>query len=87
MNIQVLIEVMKEQIAKPTRAVVNSESAFVKDKLNQRGETDLAKQYWNWICCAGRDTPMFGDEVMELQKQLNAIDKKSTMPAWGTYGT
>lgn len=87
MNIAVLIEVMKEQIAKPTRAVVNGESAFVKDKLNQRGEPELAKAYWNWVCSSGRETPMFGPEVMELQSQLIAIDKQSTMPDWGTYGT
>ncbi len=87
MNLTVLIEVMKEQIAKPTRAVVNSESAFVMDKLNSRGEYELAKAYWNWVCSSGRDTAIFGEEVMELQKQLRAIDKQSTMPAWGTYGT
>lgn len=87
MNITVLLEVLQEQIAKPNRAVVNSESAFVKDKLNQRGEPELAKAYWNWVCSSGRDLPMFGPEALEFQRQLNAIDKQSTMPDWGTYGT
>lgn len=77
---------MKAQIAKPTRAVVNSESAFVKDRLNKLGEYELAKSYWNWVCM-NRTKPVFGDEVMALQDQLNVIDKQSTMPSWGTYGT
>lgn len=84
---RILIEAMKAQIANPARAVVNSESAFVKDRLIKAGEPELAKQYWNWVCMSGRDTPVFGEEVLELQKQLNAIDKGVTMPSWGTYGT
>ncbi len=87
MNVAVLIEVLKEQIANPARACVNSESAFVKDKLNKRGETELATAYWNWVCMYQRDLPVFGEEVLALQRQLTAIDKQQTMPSWGTYGT
>lgn len=83
---QVLIEAMKAQLAKPARAVVNSESAFVKDRISMAGEPELARQYWNWVC-SGRKTPIFGEEVFTLQQQLDAIDKGVTMPDWGTYGT
>lgn len=85
-KINILIETMKAQLANPTRAVVNSESAFVKDRLNKLGEYELANSYWNWVCM-NRSKPIFGEEVMNLQDQLNAIDKLSTMPSWGTYGT
>lgn len=85
-KINILIEAMKAQIAKPTRAVVNSESAFVKDRLNKLGEYELAKSYWNWVCMNSSNA-IFGDEVMNLQDQLDAIDKQSIMPSWGTYGT
>ena len=86
-KINTLIEAMKAQIAKPTRAVVNSESAFVKDRLNKLGEYELASKYWNWVCSRWETNAIFGEEVLELQRQLQAIDSKVTMPAWGTYGT
>jgi hypothetical protein len=73
-NVQFLIQAMKEQIASPARAVVNSESAFVKDRLYKMGQEDLGAQYWSWVCSANRNTPVFGDEVMELQRKLKEID-------------
>lgn len=84
---QNLITAMKAQLAKPNRAVVNSETAFVKDRLYDMGEKDLAKEYWNWNCGRWEDNPKFGPEVQELQTQLRNIDKGITMPEWGTYGT
>ena len=85
---KMLIEAMQAQIANPTRAVVNSESAFVKDRLNKLGQTSLASEYWNWVCMYRRGVPnYFGEEVAALQEQLDAIDKGVEMPAWGTYGT
>lgn len=86
-KINILIEQMKAQVAMPTRAVVNSESAFVADRLNKLGEYELAKKYWSWVCSYWEKNPIFGEEVTALQHQLNAIDKQSTMPSWGTYGT
>ena len=86
-EVEVLIEVMKEQLAKPCKAVVNSEAAFVSDKLRKRGEADLAKKYWSWTCSSWEKNPMFGEEVQRLQEQLRDIDKSVSMPAWGTYGT
>ena len=75
-----------EQLNNPARAVVNSESAFVRERLLKMGEKELARDYW-WWCCTGCSVPIFGEEVMALQTRLNEIDKQSTMPAWGTYGT
>jgi hypothetical protein len=82
-----LVEAMKAQIVKPTRAVVNSECAFVMERLYKMDEPSLAAQYWNWTCSDWKSNPKFGDEVQELQTQLRAIDAQSTMPSWGTYGT
>lgn len=73
-NVQFLIQAMKEQIAKPARAVVNSESAFVKDRLYKMGYAELGAQYWSWVCSANRNIPVFGDEVMELQRKLKEVD-------------
>ena len=84
---QVIIDAQEAQLKNPARAVVNSESTFVKDRIVKAGFPDLAKEYWNWVCMSNRDKPVFGERVLELQKQLKAIDDQSTMPSWGTYGT
>lgn len=76
----------KAQLDKPTRAVVNSESAFVMDRLNNAGQSALARRYWSWSCGAKNRTE-FGDEVYELEMKLREIDKTVSMPSWGTYGT
>lgn len=86
-KVNVLVEAMKAQVAKPTRAVVNSECAFVMNRLYDMKEPELAKEYWNWTCSSWETDPKFGPEVQELQAQLRAIDKTVSMPAWGTYGT
>lgn len=86
-QIEILIEAMKAQVAKPTRAVVNPEAAFVAQRLRQSGEDELAKKYWSWTCSYWEKNPIFGEEVQVLQQQLRDIDKGVTMPAWGTYGT
>ena len=86
-NLAVLISAMKAQVAKPNRAIVNSECAFVKDRLYDANEPQLAKEYWNWTCGDWKNNPKYGPEVQELQTQLRAIDAQSTMPSWGTYGT
>ena len=86
-QIDILIEAMKAQVAKPARAVVNHEAAFVAQTLRNAGEVELAKKYWSWHCSSWEKNPIFGEEVQELQRQLKAIDSGVTMPAWGTYGT
>lgn len=80
-------EAIKEQLAKPARAVVNSESAFVADRLRKNGYTGVAARYWSWVCGRCYKQDEFGQEVYELQRQLEEIDKGVTMPEWGTYGT
>lgn len=86
-KINILIEAMKAQVANPTRAVVNSESAFVAQRVRNAGEAELSSKYWSWVCSRWETNPIFGEEVLELQRQLQAIDSKVTMPSWGTYGT
>lgn len=78
-----LLDAMRFQIANPRRAGVNSESAFVRDALNDAGETLLAKTYWSWLCCGRPDSVAFANdaEFIFLQTELDAIDAKSTIPA------
>jgi hypothetical protein len=68
---------MREQISKPTNAAVNSETAFVKQKLDKAGEAKTATTYWNWCCMQPRKQPTWVDEeVLELQKKLIALDHR-----------
>lgn len=83
---KVVAEAIKAQIQKPTRAVVNSEAAFVAQRLRNDGYTGVAARYWSWSC-GHENREEFGDEIYELQMQLNEIDRGVSMPAWGTYGT
>ena len=72
MNKEVILSAMTAQLAKPTRAVVNSESAFVAQRLRDAGHMDEAKAYWSWVCCGKPKT--FGEDIHTLQMQLDALD-------------
>lgn len=81
---------MARAIIKPVRAVINSESAFIKDELNKAGEYELATKYWFWACMRTLliNSPEWVNEKIEqMQDDLDAIDRQQTMPSWGTYGT
>lgn len=86
MNKQVIITAMQAQIQKPTRAVCNSESAFVVENLRNAGYFDEAAKYWSFTCSGGT-RHITDPEIIELYRQLKQIDKKSSISAWGTYGT
>lgn len=86
MNKQAIITFMQAQIQKPTRAVCNSESVFVVENLRNAGYTEEASKYWSFVCSDGT-RHIDDDEIIELYKQLKQIDRKYSMPAWGTYGT
>ena len=77
MDTKLLKSVLKEQIANPCKAIVNSESAFVKDKLIKAGHDNLANAYWKWVCMGKAYNPGFNTDIVELQNQLNQIDRKS----------
>ena len=78
---------IKQQIARPARAGVNNEAAFVAHHLTLGGYECISKAYWNWTCSSRKNEPIFGEEILALQNELVAIDKQYTIPAWGTYGT
>jgi hypothetical protein len=86
-----LKQAMREQIANPTRACVNSETTVVRMRIEQAGEFYLARQYWNWVCMGrvyDQDLmALFDAEVVELQSQLNAIDQEIQLPDWAHKGT
>lgn len=79
MDTKLLKSVLKDQITNPRKAIVNSESAFVKDKLVKAGQDDLARAYWKWVCLGLSEmyNPGFDTEIVELQTQLIQIDRKS----------
>ena len=84
----IIAEAQRKQLAKPARAVVNSECAFVANRLRTEGYFETAAAYWAWSC--GSATAIgnnFSQEVKDLQQQLRAIDAGQTMPYWGTHGT
>jgi hypothetical protein len=87
---ELLIQTITKQIANPTRAVCNSESAFVEQELSKQNP-ELAEQYWSWVCSEAWDSvrgpKKFGQQVYDLQQELSQIGKKTPMPVWGTYGT
>jgi hypothetical protein len=91
-ELELLIQTITNQIAKPARAVVNSESAFVQQELAKQN-VDLARRYWSWVCNESwdpaRGVNKFGQAVYDLQVKLNQISKRSQsqMPAWGISGT
>lgn len=85
---EIIVAAMKAQLQNLAKAGVNSESAFVRDRIiNEYNEPELAKAYWSWVCSHFESDPMrFGWNVYDLQTQLN-MHSTWTMPAWGMYGT
>lgn len=84
------IEILKaitEQLASPVRDGCNSESSFVKTKLERQGLKDAALAYWNWVCMPSTRPAWATEEIIAAQQMLDALKKKVAMPAWGTYGT
>jgi hypothetical protein len=84
---QIILAAIKAQTAKPAKAIVNSEAAFVQDRLQDQGYLELSKQYWRWVCTQKKVGGIFTEEVSEAQAVLDSLNSKSVMPSWGTYGT
>lgn len=85
---EIIVAAMKAQLQNLAKAGVNTESAFVRDRIiYEYDEPKLAKAYWSWVCNEFESDPMrFGWNVYDLQTQLN-MHNTWTMPAWGMYGT
>jgi len=86
----VIINVLKAQIANPVRACVNGESSFAREHIRAIAGDIIARQYWNWAICPAEwraKNPIFGELALTLQLELDAIDDKSSLPSWATYGT
>lgn len=88
-DIEIIIEAQAAQLASPARAIVNSECAFVQDRIAHiYNRPDLAREYWNWVCSeASRGCVRYGQEVLDQYIALRVIDSKQTMPDWGYKGT
>lgn len=89
---KIVFETQAAQLAKPARACVNSESAFVKDKIRAAGYPELANSYWSWVCSSPERNPenavkAFGVECYNQYIKLREIDNGFTMPEWGYKGT
>lgn len=82
-DLALIKQAQSEQIANPTRAGVNSESAFVYNRLISVN-VNLATRYWNHVCRREK----FGDEVADNNEYtLKCIDNGIELPTWATYGT
>lgn len=82
-----ILNAILAQLASPARDGCNSESAFVKTKLERAGLKDAAVAYWNWVCMPSTRPEWVSDEIAAAQHALDSMKKKVAMPAWGTYGT
>jgi len=81
-QINIVVEAQHQMIDFPKKAVVNSESAFVKDIINQQ-DPELASAYWSWVCALERPSylKLFNDSTIRAnQALLEAIDGAITMP-------
>lgn len=84
--IQQIIEAQQYFIENPVRACVNSESSFVKERLQKQGFTEAASAYWNFVCFRNEKFVMSDETVIAQEKQLGKASSFN-MPAWGTSGT
>lgn len=85
-----IINAIKAQLASPRRAGINSEAAFVRERIEMEAGEILARRYWNWAISMAAwraANPVFGELAVTLQLQLDAIDDSTSLPDWATYGT
>jgi len=82
--IQQVIAAQELQLASPAKAVVNSESMFVRQRLIDQGFAETARIYWCFACGVGYFTD---NRVLELQAKLRQIDQASKAPSWICSGT
>jgi len=86
-QIKIILTAQEKQIKNPNRAIVNSESAFVKYTIS-KVDPKLAMEYWKWVCGSfKKDTDLFGPIVYANELTLAKINAEQTMPAWGYSGT
>lgn len=85
-QIQIVLNAQETLINKPKRAVVNSESCFVRDLISKQ-DKELARTYWSWVCGPSNNVFSSDSRVVENEKKLKAIDLSIEMPKWGYSGT
>lgn len=87
-QIAVVLAAQQALLDNPRRAVVNSESSFVRTIIAET-EYDVAMAYWRWVCsqCSSHNTIFVDAKIIANQKMLEAIDASVTMPHWGYSGT
>lgn len=84
MNYGAIVSAQLEQYANPKRSVVNSEHAFVVDKLRNIGLHNEAQLYWTHIC--NRRQSIDDPEINRLVVLLDGLSQ-CNMPQWGIKGT
>ena len=86
MNIQAIIDAQLAQLNNPRRAIVNSENAFVADRLEADGLHEEASAYWNYVCNRRAD-PFNNAQISRLLEKLELVNLNNVIPAWGLGGT
>lgn len=87
---EIIINAIKAQLASPARAGINSEAAFVRERIERQAGELMARRYWSWAISAAvwrAANPVFGKLAVTLQLELDAIDDSTSLPSWATYGT
>jgi hypothetical protein len=87
-SIQQMINIMQNQLQNPYTGSTVRQGELIRCQI-EKFDPALASKYWSWICIRDRSVDTFGQEVTDLQRELDAFDdsKKFVMPSWGTYGT
>lgn len=82
-----LIAELQDQLNNPVKSMVNSELAYVYDRLKLQ-DLNLARVFW-YSVTLGNSFMIDDQDVRALIAQLQEIDQlaMSTMPEWGSNGT
>jgi hypothetical protein len=82
-----LIAELQDQLNNPVKSMVNSELAYVYDRLKLQDQ-NLARTFWHSVTL-GNSFMIDDQDVRALITRLQEIDQlaMSAMPEWGSYGT
>ena len=87
MNITIIEAAIQAMIDAPSRSSVNSNTTHVVFNLRRSANRDEYVAYRDWVTMWRHTTPSGWERIVAMQAELDAIDGRTTMPAWATYGT
>jgi hypothetical protein len=87
-QIQTVVEAQQQIINNPVKAVVNSESTWVRQLISET-DYELSTDYWMWVCsnCSKKNLTFSDTLIRGNQEILESVDRTVTMPSWGYSNT